>query len=186
MKDKILKLRAQGQSYRDIVKTVGCSKATVSYYCSRNEKENVSRRNRDRRRIDPLFQKVDNFKQTRMPSGFKIISNKHPHSVLSLRLKMFKIHRLMHHVKFTRNDVVAKFSEHPVCYLTGRKLNFNVPSTYALDHRIPRSRGGDNSLENLEVCCQEANSIKGTFLIPEMLGLCKEILIHHGYQVTGP
>jgi predicted transcriptional regulator len=39
MKEKILKLREEGKSYDEIVKEVGCSKSTVSYYCGKGVKE---------------------------------------------------------------------------------------------------------------------------------------------------
>jgi CRISPR/Cas system Type II protein with McrA/HNH and RuvC-like nuclease domain len=185
MKERILSLRAQGKSYNDIVAIIGCSKSIVHYHCSENGRADTKRRSSNKRKIDPLFRKVDNFKHTRSSSGFKVVSGRPPHAVLSLRLKMFKTHRgHMHCVRFTRNDVIAKFGKHPTCYLTGKQLDFNLPDTYTLDHRVPRSRGGDNSLANLEVCCQEANNLKGTLLIQEMLDLCKDVLIHHGYQVT--
>ena len=32
-KAKILKLRAEGKSYRDIQKILGCSKSTIAYHC---------------------------------------------------------------------------------------------------------------------------------------------------------
>lgn len=47
--EKILALRAEGKSYRYIKKEVGCSAATVAYWCNTTEKDNVSRRGRDKR-----------------------------------------------------------------------------------------------------------------------------------------
>lgn len=38
MKDKILKLRAKGKTYNEIVDIVGCAKSTVSYYCGTKPK----------------------------------------------------------------------------------------------------------------------------------------------------
>ena len=40
MKEKILKLRIEGKTYNEIHKILGCSKSTISYYCSPNGKEN--------------------------------------------------------------------------------------------------------------------------------------------------
>jgi len=34
MKDKILKLRSEGKSYRQIEALLGCSRSTISYHCS--------------------------------------------------------------------------------------------------------------------------------------------------------
>ena len=44
LESKILKLRQQGQSIRNIVKTLNCSKSTVSYYCSEGQKEKTKLR----------------------------------------------------------------------------------------------------------------------------------------------
>ena len=49
MKKKILTLRAQGKLYKDIAEEVGCSKATVSYYCGKGQKEMNTKRARKRR-----------------------------------------------------------------------------------------------------------------------------------------
>lgn len=52
MKDLILKLREQGKSYNEIVKEVGCSKSTVSYYSSSVQKERmIARQKIYRKRI---------------------------------------------------------------------------------------------------------------------------------------
>lgn len=39
MKDEILKLRAQGKSYNQIIEELGCSKSTVSYHCGKGQRE---------------------------------------------------------------------------------------------------------------------------------------------------
>ena len=35
MKDKIIKLRKEGKSYREIQKQLRCSKSTISYHCQK-------------------------------------------------------------------------------------------------------------------------------------------------------
>lgn len=49
MKDRILELRAEGKTYSEIKKELGCSKATISYHCGNNQKEKTNKRNRDNR-----------------------------------------------------------------------------------------------------------------------------------------
>ena len=44
------------------------------------------------------------------------------------------------------------------CHYCGDKV---TEDNVTLDHLIPRSKGGDNSRENLVTCCLECNSIKG-------------------------
>ncbi len=50
MKEQILKLRKEGKTYDEIVKIVGCSKGTVSYYCGKGQKEKSKLRQNKRRR----------------------------------------------------------------------------------------------------------------------------------------
>lgn len=40
MKEKILKLRDEGNTYNQIVEILGCAKSTVSYYCSKGSSKN--------------------------------------------------------------------------------------------------------------------------------------------------
>jgi 5-methylcytosine-specific restriction endonuclease McrA len=39
MKDQILKLRAEGKTYDEIVQIIGCAKSTVAYHCSEKVKQ---------------------------------------------------------------------------------------------------------------------------------------------------
>ena len=56
MKDKILKLRNQGLSFRDIEVQLGCSKALISYYCSQGQKrKNQHRTTKSRRQRKKYF-----------------------------------------------------------------------------------------------------------------------------------
>jgi predicted HNH restriction endonuclease len=52
MKEKILTLKKLGKSYTEICNEIGCSKSTVSYYCSPNGKEkNRNRTNKERKNL---------------------------------------------------------------------------------------------------------------------------------------
>lgn len=61
MKEQILQLRAEGKSYRQIQKQLGCSRGTISYHCNSETKrkviENQTRRRagKPRREIDPVW-----------------------------------------------------------------------------------------------------------------------------------
>jgi len=55
MKEEILKLRSLGKTYNEIVKILGCSKASVSYHSSSTVRENFKlyrRKNRKKQRDD--------------------------------------------------------------------------------------------------------------------------------------
>ena len=45
-------------------------------------------------------------------------------------------------------NLEKKIGEKPICYLTGIPIDINKPNEYSLDHIIPMSRGGKNTLEN--------------------------------------
>ena len=44
------------------------------------------------------------------------------------------------------------------CYYCGKKLD---PNNWEIDHKIPKSRGGTDALDNLVPCCPECNDEKG-------------------------
>lgn len=53
------------------------------------------------------------------------------------------------------------------CAYCGKALNMQIePDSfscdYAIDHVVPKSKGGTNALENLLPCCKSCNSSKGT------------------------
>ena len=61
------------------------------------------------------------------------------------------------------------------CALTGRQLDF---WTMELDHKIPLSRGGKSTIENLQWTCEEANQAKKDLLDDEFITLCQEVIAY--------
>ena len=49
MKEDILKLRAEGRSYNEIQKLLGCSKSTIAYHCGKGQKDKTKKRQNKRR-----------------------------------------------------------------------------------------------------------------------------------------
>ena len=87
---------------------------------------------------------------------------------------------------FNYKDVHAKYGDTFPCALTGRPINFHDPDTYEYDHKTPTARGGDNSMDNLQIVCPEANRAKGMMTDQEFLELCKEVVIHAGHRIYKP
>lgn len=81
--------------------------------------------------------------------------------------------------KITWDDIKNQFKNIPYCYLTGRKLDWNDPKTISLDHYIPKFKGGKNELENLRLCCPQANLAKHTLSHEEFVSLANEVVTHH-------
>lgn len=190
MKEQILKLRAEGKSYSYIKKTLKCSIGTISYHCGVGQKEKTRGRNRKRNK-NVLLSKVDGFiyKKYEKPivrkKEFKnkkdVVEGirkfqKRDNSVKKLVNKQLK-------KTFSWEDVVNKFGENTVCYLSGEKINLYV-NNYQLDHVIPSSRKGDNSFDNLGILHEIVNQMKGNLTPEELVEWCKKILIYNGYNVN--
>ena len=184
MKDQILKLREEGKTYDEIVNIIGCSKSTVSYHCGEGQKEKNINRTRKRRQINPLARKIESFKARRR------LKNKA--EKFQMRVKFggdlpsrggVLLSRKNCNPTFNHHDILEKFGPHPYCYLTNRSINWEDSSTYVLDHIIPVSLGGDNSLNNLGLSCPQANNAKSDLNLEDFFDLCKEILINNGYEV---
>jgi 5-methylcytosine-specific restriction endonuclease McrA len=189
LKNKILELRALGWSYKKIAEEVDCAISTVSYHCSDGQKEKNLNRSRKRRQ-NPLIGKIDHFRNP----GAKY-RNRRPEAVKSNSKKLIR-HKAddfqrrtpsgrygKRNIQFTYYDVINKFGIETECYLTGTKINLLEPRTYQFDHKIPATKGGDNSIENLGIVCPEVNWIKTNMTIEETLAFCEKVLKHNGYTV---
>lgn len=178
MENQIKALRDEGKTYKEISQIVGCAKSTVAYYCGNGQKKkNTIRKQKYRRKI--------------------VISNKVAHFQCDRKLKDksedFQRERFLsekgetrlgkRNISFRWRDVIFKYGWETNCYLTGRKIDLREPTTYQFDHKIPYSKGGTCTLENLGIACKEANLAKSDMMIDEFLLLCKEVLEHNGYEV---
>lgn len=168
MKEEILKLRAEGKTYKEITKIVDCAKSTVNYYCGVDQSTKTRTRTKKFRATPKgiALRKVDNF--------------------LLKKIGSFKTNRITRkvNVSFSNQQAYEKIAAMSTCYLTGRKLDLNDSTGFELDHIIPVSRGGENSLNNMGLTCKEANRAKHSLLNEEFITLCKEVLQHNGYEVT--
>ena len=77
---------------------------------------------------------------------------------------------------FSLDELIEHLGENPKCYLTGRKIDLSNGRSYALDHIIPRSKGGDSSLNNCGITCTEANRAKFDLNLDDFVSLCQEVV----------
>jgi len=179
-KAAILRLRKKGFSYRKIAKKLGCSKGTISYHCGKNntEKKRVANQKKHKRFV--LTKKVNNFKSKCTRAQWrsfrtKVKGFKRKKSYTKRRANTtWRVHNIS--TPYVVKDVVNKIGSKPICYLTGRKVDLNNTTSYTLDHRVPTTLGGTNDLENLEICCAEANHAKAGLSLEDFYALCEEIL----------
>ena len=179
MEEKIIELRKQGKTYREIKKIVGCSLGTISYYCGEGQKNKSKKRNQNNKIGHSLANKVNKFcvKKRKIFDKVNLFKKKGKRGKKSRNSNNCANH-------FTIKDLLCKFGETTSCYLTGKKVNLLEPDTYHIDHIIPPCRGGNNEISNAGISCPEANIAKSGMLVDEFIDLCKQVLIYNGYTVT--
>jgi 5-methylcytosine-specific restriction endonuclease McrA len=180
LKDKIIELRNLGYSYRQIEKIADCSKGTVSYHCSSGQKEKSIKRQIEKRAKYPLDRKIENFCVDTKPSILRKRKNNTLIRILNLKLSSFFCNKKKEYnksmAKFGRKELLEKIGDNPKCAMTGKPINLWESSTYSLDHIVPRSKGGDNSLENCQLVCRQVNKAKTDMSVEEFIYLCEQVV----------
>jgi CRISPR/Cas system Type II protein with McrA/HNH and RuvC-like nuclease domain len=182
MKEQILKLRSEGLTYKEICDILNCSKSTVSYYCNDVYRKNAIERIKMNKEKNPLIKKTESFKKEKRRLRVKC-------EHFQLRDNTYKGKRLpfdSEKLKFNWRDVMALLEENPRCYLTGDILDLENLNTISLDHKVPVSRGGDNTINNMGLCTKDANQSKAALTVDEYIELCKKVLTNFGYTIISP
>lgn len=176
MKEQIEAMRAAGSTYNQIRDTLGASKGLISYHCGAGQKEKtLKRQQKSRKNAHPLKRKIENFclDQRRTRTVHKLLYRK---MVSFCRETTGKFTSDM--ASFTISELLEKIGEAPVCALTGRTIDLLDSASYALDHIVPRAKGGTNTLDNCQIVCSAANQAKHDMLPDEFIKLCEEIVAY--------
>lgn len=133
----------------------------------------------------PIFKKMENFKGYRDAYKKKtkniviVGENRSIKKILSIKIIRFgrnKKEGTYSSMGFSAKQLLDKIGENPRCQLTGRPIDLSDGPSYHLDHIIPKTKGGDNSLDNCQILCRDANQAKAGMTTEEFLSLCAEIL----------
>jgi hypothetical protein len=184
-KEDILRLRAEGKSYKQIIKILGCDPASVCYHCGVGQKHKSYLKCKfNKRKCHPYYKKLDSFNNNNKHGNFINIDSitKNYRNVLHNKLKRFNNVENSNNM-VTLEQAIDKLSLNPRCYLTGREIDISKTRSYHFDHILPKSRGGDNSIDNLGIAVKAANMAKSDLTIEEFIQLCKDVLVNHGYDV---
>jgi|TARA_R100000482_G_C5113305_1_gene141682 5-methylcytosine-specific restriction endonuclease McrA len=184
---QIIALRKKGLPFSKIAKQLKCSISTVSY-ALRKKTRIKSKQKQDKlpKHKKTITNKIYSFKNTPTPKQNKKLwyINKTPRQISkAISTKASTFQRSM---TFNYKDVYRKYGDHFPCALTGRPLNFKDPDTYEYDHILPTSRGGENTLDNMQIVCPEVNRAKQNLTDQEFIDLCKEVVIHAGHKIYKP
>ena len=108
---------------------------------------------------------------------------KYDRSCYMVRAKAFKAYK---EGRWNIHDLlefnVGKIKENNYCWYCGKEME---PSKLTKDHVFPRSKGGDNDMDNIIMVCKECNSSKGNMDLFEWYATVRNswpplnILIHY-------
>jgi len=145
IKEKAFELRSQGYSYRDINKMLGISKGSLNYWFSKEGKDKQKKRTNMYRQNPEMKYRI-------------------------------KIQKAGFNVKDIDNKSLIKYilKYKSFCYICGEKIDiFN--EKHDLDHFYPKSKGGNNSLDNMHPTHSDCNFMKGSMEINNFLQKIKKV-----------
>jgi 5-methylcytosine-specific restriction endonuclease McrA len=176
--NKILELKKDGYSYNKIMKELNCSKSTISYYLGDNQKEKTTKRNKKTSsKPEFVLQKklyVFRYRENKKITGkVRDFQRREGSKLLSKQEFNFSI-----------DDFLKKIGGQPKCYLSGEKINLYETKTYSIDHIIPATKGGKNTIENAGLLSSSLNKMKSDITVEEFLKKCVQVLEYNGYIVS--
>jgi hypothetical protein len=158
MKEQILELHAQGKSYNEIVRILGCSKGSVSYHCGNGQKEkayNRVKRYRAGEKSEKPPKKVCKNCKCHI-KGKNIYCSKECETIFKTEDTLFRFEngKLISNVTI-KKVLISKFGEHcSIC--TQSSIWNNISLCLQVDHIDGDS---DNNLpNNLRLVCPNCHS----------------------------
>jgi 5-methylcytosine-specific restriction endonuclease McrA len=169
---QIAKLKIEGFSNSEIAKKLGIARSKVYYHSNPEYRALKIYQNKKRKNSHTYISKLITF-----TTKTKINNRTETNNKYQIYSKIYGFTEGK--MSFDYKDIINKFGEKPKCYLTGVEIDIDKPKTFSFDHKIPRSRGGENSLENLGICTSDANQAKRDKTPEEFIELCKMVVNHN-------
>lgn len=183
IKIQILQLRKLDKTYNEIADILDCHKSTICYHLDSTQKEKRRIKNKQKRdKYHPYQLKLYEYRKKHKTTP-KAESQASIHRRIQKKISTF-LYQGKNMQKFTLDDIINKFGNNPKCYITGELINIYQPSTYQFDHKTPRSRGGESTLDNLGICTKDANLTKRDKTPEELIEFCKKVLNNNGFNIT--
>lgn len=180
LSDSILNLRAKGKTYSEIQQELGCSKSTISFHCGVGQKDKNKMRAAKWKVTNPSATKIYEFRRDTKGPNEKLSTYYSSKERLRFKFVDFNRNANLSTAPVSIEEGKAKLEENPVCYLTGKPIDLDKLSTWELDHIVPRSKGGNNSLGNMGLASKEANRAKGNLSVEEFVKLCYDVCNNFG------
>jgi len=139
-------LQKTGKTLKEIAEIIGCSVHTVSYHLIKNRKIKQNQWRKEKYHATHLLSKMNAFK------------------------------KYGNAVNFSLQELMDYIGPNPKCFFTGEPIDLTISSSYSLDHKIPRSRGGSSNLDNLVLTTSTVNKAKHNLLPEEFISLCKNVV----------
>lgn len=177
--NKIIELKKQGYTYNKIIKELNCSKSTISYYLGDNQKEKALKRNKKTSsKPEFVLQKKLYVFRYRDNLGKRVLSK-----VRDFQRREGSGLVPTPEVNFSFEDFLSKIGEEPKCYLSGQPIDLYETKSYSVDHIIPASKGGNNTIENAGLISSSINKMKSDITVDEFLEKCIQVLEYNGYSI---
>src|SRR5574343_274543 len=135
LKEKILKLNEQGFSKKEIQEKLKCSYHAIVHHLSEKVRiKSYYRQKKYREKIHPYIKKIKAFSVVKKTTN-RIIKKVNLKKNLNHRIESFhRKNKMYTQPKFTADDVLNKFGEKPICYLTGKEIDIYNYKSYQFDH----------------------------------------------------
>lgn len=162
LQQEIIRLRKEGKTYTEIQKIMNCSKGTIAYNCSSEQRAKAKKRaKRHSTKKGAIYKKLQGFCY-----GYG-------------KRRKFQINAKL----FDVQEVMKRIGDQPKCYLTGDLIDLNDMSAYSFDHIVPVCKGGKSTIENMGLTTKDANQAKNGLTKEEFLTLCEKVLRNNSYRV---